>query len=63
METATPARPDLLKPDEIAAELRISLPTVFRMFRDGQLPRVKVRDRTFARRADVEQQKRGSAAA
>ncbi len=56
METFTPqplADDELMKPKEIAADLRVSDPTVWRMFRDRQLDRVCIRGRTFGRRSQV----------
>jgi hypothetical protein len=43
----------LLTIDDVKRELRVSTATVFNLLADGQLPRIKVRSRTFVRTADL----------
>lgn len=44
---------ELFTVKEAAAELRISVSTLYRMFKSGQIVPVKVRGRTFVRQIDI----------
>jgi excisionase family DNA binding protein len=44
----------LLTVEEVRGELRVSEATIYNLFASGELPKVKIRGRTFVRTGDVE---------
>ena len=51
---ASPSRPRLLTPNEVAEQLRVSTMTVYRLIKSGELPAARISKSFRIREADVD---------